>query len=168
MQHADGYDAVSIVSFEGRRRYIVTTHKKAIAALALSAAMAAAPMAIGAQPLLNKILTGGAAIYGVKLISGPLNAFINQIMLANHVANQDKTKVVPILTVGSATYVGAAQVSGPESAVNRVQAVGTVEIDWNNGVWRGSALIPIDSLNPLKGFKRVYGVGVDAVINARL
>jgi hypothetical protein len=29
-------------------------------------------------------------------------------------------------------------------------------------------LVPIDNLNPVKGYKRVYGVGVDAVINARL
>ena len=143
--------------------------KKTIAAIALTAAMATAPFTIaGADPLLNKVLTGAAGIYGVKLIAGPLNSFIDSILLTNKVANQGKTKVVPIVTVGSATYVGAAQVSGPAYAVDRVQAVGSLAVDWNNGVWKGTILIPIDSLNPLKGFKRVYGVGVDAVINARL
>jgi hypothetical protein len=145
------------------------TTKKTIAAIVMTAAMAMAPLtSAGADSLINKVLTGAAGIYGVKLIAGPLNTFIDNILLTNKVANQGKTKVVPILTVGSATYVGAAQVSGPAAAVDRVQAVGSFAIDWNHGVWKGSILIPIDSLNPLKGFKRVYGVGVDAVINARL
>jgi hypothetical protein len=146
----------------------VTTQKRLIAA-AIVAAAVTAPLGIAsADSLLQKVLVGGAGIYGVKLIAGPLNTFINRIMLANHVATPEQTKVVPILTIGSATYVGAAQVTGPQAAIDNVQAVGSLEIDWNGGVWRGSALIPIDSLNPLKGFKRVYGVGVDAVINARL
>jgi hypothetical protein len=145
------------------------TIKKAIAAGMLTAVIAASPMTVvRAEPVLNRILTGAAGILAVKAIAGPLNTFIDNIMLTNHVANQGKTKVVPILTVGSSTYVGAAQVSGPAYAVDRVQAVGSIGFDWNNGVWRGSVLVPIDNLNPVKGYKRVYGVGVDAVINARL
>jgi hypothetical protein len=145
------------------------TTKKTIAAILMTAAMATAPLSIAsADPFINKVLTGAAGIYGVKLIAGPLNSFIDNLLLTNHVANQGKTKVVPILQTGSGTYVGAAQVSGPAYAVDRVQAVGSLAFEWNNGVWKGSLLIPIDSLNPLKGFKRVYGVGVDAVINARL
>ncbi|HLW37275.1 MAG TPA: hypothetical protein VKR99_02480, partial [Candidatus Eremiobacteraceae bacterium] len=124
--------------------------------------------AASADNVLNKVLTGAAGVLAVKAIAVPLNSFLDNLMLTNHVANQGKTKVVPIVTTGSATYVGAAQVSGPAYAVDRVQAVGSFAFDWNNGVWKGSVLIPIDSLNPLNGFKRVYGVGVDAVINARL
>jgi hypothetical protein len=30
------------------------------------------------------------------------------------------------------------------------------------------ALVPVDNINVLHGFKRVYGVGIDAVINAKL
>ena len=135
----------------------------------MTAAMAAAPITMAsADSFVNKVLTGAAGIYGVKLIAGPLNTFINNILITNKVANQGKTKVVPILTVGGATYVGAAQVSGPAADVDKVQAVGSFAFEWNNGVWKGSILIPIDNLNPLKGYKRVYGVGVDAVINAKL
>jgi hypothetical protein len=148
--------------------FMVARYKKVIAAAVITAVIAT-PFGIAkAGGLLQNVLVGGAGIVGVKLIAGPLNTFINHLMLAEHVPNTEATKVVPILTIGSATYVGAAQVSGSASAISRVQAVGSLEIDWNGGVWRGSALIPIDSLNPLKGFKRVYGVGVDAVINARL
>ena len=143
--------------------------KKVIAAVMMTAAMAVAPLTVAnADSFVNKVLTGAAGIYGVKLIAAPLNSFLDNLLLTNHIANEGKTKVVPILQTGTGTYVGAAQVSGPAYAVDRVQAVGSLAFEWNNNVWRGSILIPIDSLNPLKGFKRVYGVGVDAVINAKL
>lgn len=143
--------------------------KKTIAAVGLAATMTIAPLGIAnADSILNKILVGGAGVLAVKAVATPLNNFIDQLMLTNHVANRGKTKVVPIVTVGSATYVGAAQVSGPAYAVDRVQAVGSFAAGWNNEVWQVRALIPVDKLNVLQGFKRVYGVGVDAVINARL
>lgn len=143
--------------------------KKTIAAIALAATMSLAPLGFAnADSLLNKVLIGGAGVLAVKAVATPLNNFIDQLMLTNHVANRGKTKVVPIVTVGSATYVGAAQVSGPAYAVNRVQAVGEFAGDWNNAVWQVRALVPVDKLNVLQGFKRVYGVGVDAVVNARL
>jgi len=143
--------------------------KKTIAAAALATAMAAAPLTMAnADSIINKILLGAGGVIAVKAVAAPLNNFINQIMLTNHVANRDKTKVVPIVTVGSATYVGAAQVSGPAYAVDRVQAVGEFAAGWNNNVWQVRALVPVDNLNVLQGFKRVYGVGTDAVINARL
>lgn len=143
--------------------------KKTITAVALAATMAVAPLGIAkADSLLNKVLIGAGGILAVKAVATPLNNFIDQLMLTNHVANQGKTKVVPIVTVGSATYIGAAQVSGPAYAVNRVQAVGEFAAGWNNEVWQVRALVPVDKLNVLQGFKRVYGVGVDAVVNARL
>jgi hypothetical protein len=143
--------------------------KKAVAAGLISATLIAAPLTMAnAGGLLTNVLTGAAGIVGVKLIAGPLNTFINKLMLDNKVPNEEETKVVPILQTGTGTYVGAAQVSGPAADVSQVQAVGALGFTWNGGVWNGSVLIPIDNLNPLKGFKRVYGVGVDAVINARL
>jgi hypothetical protein len=143
--------------------------KKAIAAGLISTAVVIAPLTMAsADGLLSKVLTGAAGIEAVRLIAGPLNSFIDHVLLTNGVANQGKTKVVPILETGSSTYVGAAQVSGPPDAVDQVQAVGSISFNWNGGVWKGTVLIPIDTLNPLKGYKRVYGVGVDAVVNARL
>jgi len=143
--------------------------KQAVVATALSALLSLAPLAaVNADSLLNKVLVGAGGIIAVKAIAGPLNTFIDRIMLANHVANKDKTKVVPIVTVGSATYLGAAQVSGPAAAVDRTQAVGSFAAAWNNNVWQVRALVPVDNINVLQGFKRVYGVGVDAVINAKL
>lgn len=145
------------------------TTQKAVIAGALSAMLSLAPLtAVNADSLLNKVLIGAGGILAVKAVAAPLNSFIDNLMLTNHVANRGKTKVVPIVTIGSATYLGAAQVSGPAYAVDRTQAVGEFAADWNNNVWQIRALVPVDNLNVLRGFKRVYGVGVNAVINARL
>src|SRR5258708_11512074 len=96
---------------ETKGRHNTVTTKKTIAAIVMTAAMAAAPITMAsADSFINKVLTGAAGIYGVKLIAGPLNTFINNILITNKVANQGKTKVVPILTVGGAAYVGAPQV----------------------------------------------------------
>jgi len=138
------------------------------------AAVLAGTLTIGAvagasaASLLDKVLLGAGGVLAVKAVAGPLNNFINNLMAANHVANRDHTKVVPIVTIGSNTYVGAAQVSGPTYNVNRVEAVGAFKGSWNRGVWNVDALIPIDNLNVLKGFHRVYGTGVDAIVNAKL
>jgi hypothetical protein len=150
-------------------RCISVSMKKTAIAAALAAVLCAAPFAaVKAEPILQKILTGAGGILAVKAVAGPLNTFIDNLMVTNHVANQGKTKVVPIVTIGSATYVGAAQVSGPAYLVDRTQAVGEFAAGWNNNVWQVRALVPVDQLNVLRGFKRVYGVGVDAVINAKL
>ena len=130
--------------------------------------MAAAAGPAAAQVSIGSLIKLFGIGYVVKQFGPQINQAINTLMLNNQAQNKELTKVVPILTTGSGTYVGAAQVSGPAADVDRVQAVGSLAFEWNNGVWKGSVLIPIDSLNPLKGFKRVYGVGVDAVINARL
>ncbi len=145
------------------------TLKKMLAAGLLVTTMSVAPFAAAnATPFLNKILEGAGGILAVRAIATPLNGFIDNLLATNHVANRGKTKVVPIVTIGSATYVGAAQVSGPAYAVDRTQAVGEFSAGWNNDVWQVRTLIPVDQLNVLKGFKRVYGVGVSAVVNARL
>ena len=145
-------------------------NKKILATALAVTVLATTPLALAARGdnLLNSVLKGAVGVFAVQAIAGPLDHFINSVMLANNVGNRDKTKVVPIVTVGSATYVGAAQVTGPSSSIDRVKAVGEFAANWNNGVWQVRALVPVDNLNVLHGFKRVYGVGIDAVINAKL
>lgn len=144
--------------------------RKTIVAVAAAVALLCAPLALvkADQPLINKVLIGVGGIAAVEAVAVPLNNFINQLMFSNSVANKDKTKVVPIIQVGSATFVGAAQVSGPQGQVDRTRAVAEYDAQWNRGVWQVRALVPIDQLNVTKGFKRVYGVGLNAVINAKL
>ena len=76
------------------------------------------------------------------------------------------TKVVPILSFGSGGYIGAAQIMGPQDAVDETQAVIQIEGDFN-GNFRVKALVPIDSKNPVN-FTRVNGVGLSAVIDVKI
>lgn len=121
-----------------------------------------------AEGILQKILLGGAGVVAVTAIAKPLDAAINQLMLSHGFANRDKTKVVPIITLGANQYVGAAQVSGPAGTIDTVKAVVAYKGAWNNGVWTIDGLVPVDTLNPTRGVKRVYGTGVDAIVNAKL
>ena len=59
----------------------------------------------------------------------------------------------------------AAQLNHPY--IEKVEAVGQLEISWNNKLFRIKGLIPMDSKNPTS-FNRVQGVGVSAVIDVRV
>ena len=109
---------------------------------------------------------GGIAVL-VDQFSGQLNNFINTLTAKNGVSSDYATKVVPVITVGSGTYAGAAQVSGPQTLVDQTKAVLQIEGNFNGDSFRVKALIPIDSKNPTN-FSRVQGVGVSAQIDVRI
>ena len=109
---------------------------------------------------------GGIAIL-VDQFAGPLNNFINTLTAKNGVSSDYATKVVPVITVGTGTYAGAAQVSGPQALVDQTKAVLQIEGNFNGNSFRVKALIPIDSKNPTN-FSRVQGVGVSAQIDVRI
>ena len=117
-----------------------------------------------------KTLGVGAA---VRAFAPALNSFINTLLQNKGAAVQAQTKVVPILSItigisspGSA-YVGAAQVSGPPTALQRVEAVAVIEADYQ-GAFRIKALVPVDNLKPWEAFRRVPGVGVSAILDLRI
>ncbi len=144
------------------------TKKTAAAILIIWSMFVAAPLAYAG---IGDILKDGALIFGggalVKAIGPQLNDFINTLTFNNGVKFEGYTKVVPIVSIGNGTRIGAAQVGGvTKAAVDRVKAVGQIEGEFNS--IRAQALIPIDSENPLKQFKRVQGVGVTAIIDVRL
>ncbi|MGM0607562.1 MAG: hypothetical protein ACQESP_03980 [Candidatus Muiribacteriota bacterium] len=98
----------------------------------------------------------------IREMSSPINSFINNLLVNHNAENKQKTLVVPVFTVGGGSAVGAAQVSGPDHAVNQVKSVIAVE-DEMNEKYRVKAYIPSSSSNPLK-MNRVSGVGVTAII----
>lgn len=111
------------------------------------------------------IIVGGGAV--VTAIAGPINDFINTVTFNKGAKFQGHTKVVPIVSFGSGTHIGAAQVGGQSrTAVDNTQAVAQLEADFK-GV-RAKILIPIDSLNPVERFRRVQGVGVTAIIDVKI
>lgn len=120
---------------------------------------------------LKDVLKDGALILGggmvVKALAPQLDSFINTITFNKGAKYEGFTKVVPIVSIGSGTHIGAAQVGGvTQSAVNKTKAVAQLEGDFNR--IRAKALIPIDSENPLQQFRRVQGVGVTAIIDVEL
>lgn len=116
---------------------------------------------------LGDVLKVGGIGFLIDKFSTPLNNFINTLMAQHGAGTEYATKVVPIVTVGSGGYIGAAQVTGPSELVDRTEAVLQLEGNFNGSQFRVKALIPIDSKNPLK-FSRVQGVGVSAIIDIKI
>jgi len=116
---------------------------------------------------LGSILKGGGIAILVSKFSTPLNNFVNTITLKHGSSTDFATKVVPIITVGGGTYVGAAQVTGEQYLIDQTKAVLQVEAAFGGNQFRVKTLIPIDSDNPLN-FSRVQGVGVSALIDVRI
>lgn len=143
---------------------------RAAAVFLFSAMVLGAPFsasAIDLGDLLKKgaLIVGGGAV--VSAIAGPINDFINTVTFNKGAKFQGHTKVVPIVSFGSGTHIGAAQVGGQsQSAVNNTKAVAQLEADFK-GV-RVKILVPIDSVNPTERFRRVQGVGVTAIIDVKI
>lgn len=136
-----------------------------VGALGVLLATGAALPAANAFGVGDIIKVGGIG-YLVDRFAGPLNNFINTLLLRNKAEVGYATKVVPILSFGGGGYIGAAQVMGSQDAVDQTQAVIQIEGDFN-GNFRVKALVPINSKNPVN-FTRVNGVGVSAVIDVRV
>lgn len=92
--------------------------KKAIAAAVLAGFITANAMPVANASILGDVLKIGGIGYLVDRYAVELNDFINTLTIKNGVANEYATKVVPIITVGNNTYVGAAQVSGPQELID--------------------------------------------------
>ncbi|MCS7264558.1 MAG: hypothetical protein NZ805_06980 [Armatimonadetes bacterium] len=139
--------------------------KLILAAIAVSV-LASTSLLLHAQ--LGSILKGGAVVLLVKQFGKQINDGINTALMNRKWENRQATKVVPIVSIGSGAYVGAAQVIGDEEAVNKVEAVAQIELNLP-GRARAKVLIPVDkvSLNVTE-IQRVYDVGVSAVIDLKL
>ncbi|MDU2065799.1 MAG: hypothetical protein E6713_13315 [Sporomusaceae bacterium] len=116
---------------------------------------------------LGDILKVGGIGFIVDRMATPLNNFINGLMAKQGVGTEYATKVVPIITVGSGGYIGAAQVTGDADLVAQTEAVLQLEGNFNGAQFRVKGLIPINSKNPLH-FSRVQGVGISAIIDVRI
>ncbi|MDI6772234.1 MAG: hypothetical protein QME77_06550 [bacterium] len=111
--------------------------------------------------------------YAIRTFAPQINSFINDLLQNRGAAVREQTKVVPILSISigvsspGGAYVGAAQVSGPRSAVDRVEAVAVIEADFQ-AAFRIKAFVPVDNLKPWESLRRVPGVGVSAIVDIRI
>ena len=114
---------------------------------------------------LGSILKVGGVGILVDRFGGQINDFLNKILAQNNLSTTYTTKVVPIVSVGTNGYIGAAQVTGPASEVERVEAVAQLEASFNN-VARVKGLVPIDSKNPVNA-SRIQGVAYPLLLTSK-
>lgn len=112
------------------------------------------------------VKVGGVA-YLVDKYGESINSAINSVMMREGAGTNYSTRVVPIISIGNGGYIGAAQVTGPAEQVEKVRAVGQLEISWNDKLFRIRGLVPMDNTNT-SSFSRVQGVGVSAIIDVRV
>ena len=142
--------------------------KKMLVAALLSVSLVSAVAIQTTQAsVLGSVLKGGGIAILVDTFSGQLNSFINTLTAKHAVSSDYATKVVPVIVVGSGTYAGAAQVTGPQELVDETKAVLQLEGNFSGNKFRIKGLIPIDSKNPTN-FSRVQGVGVSAQIDVKV
>ena len=142
-------------------------HAHSIRIIALTATLSASLGAF-AYAQLGSILKGGAVALAVDKFGPQINKGINSLTGNKHLSPEQATKVVPILSLGSGSYLGAVQVTGAEEQVDQVKAVAQLEGNLNVlGRIRLRALIPI-STRSTQSIKRVPGVGVSALVDLKL
>jgi hypothetical protein len=113
-----------------------------------------------------KIVGVGAA---VKQFGPEINRAVNK--LASHKDTSTRaTKVVPIISAGinSRKAIGAAQVMGPKSLVDKVQAVAQLDQDLFGREVKIRAMIPVESEDVIKNIRKVDGVGISGIIDLKL
>ena len=142
---------------------------KRLAVCALAACMIGTGAMIHVDAFsLGSVLGGVAKVGGIGFLVSKygesINSAINSVMMKEGAGTNYATKAVPIVSSG---YIGAAQVIGDADQVEKVKAVGQLEVSWNDKLFRIKGLIPMDSVNPAS-FSRVQGVGVSAVIDVRV
>lgn len=119
---------------------------------------------------LGNLLGGVAKVGGVGFLvdrySDSIDNFLNTLLRQNNLSTTYTTKVVPIVSVGNNAYIGAAQITGSASEIERVKAVAQLEASFN-GIARVKGLVPIDSMNPV-GANRIQGVGISALVDLKI
>ncbi len=115
-----------------------------------------------------KIIGIGAA---VRQFGPKINDQFNRLTKHKDSSNS-YTKVVPILTIGlnSRGAIGAAQVMGSKSRVERVQAVAAPEAEIFGNEIKIRALIPVDKsdITNMSDVRPVDGVGVSGIVDLKL
>jgi len=118
--------------------------------------------------LIGDVVKVGGVAFVVDKFGGQINSFVNKLTANKNVGTQQATAVVPIISFGGGGYIGAAQVMGTKANVAKTKAVVQIE---GNAIFgkniRAKALVPVGSKTTSK-IKRIYGVGISALIDVRI
>ena len=138
-----------------------------IATLIALALVFATVVNTGAVSLGDIFKVGGVALV-VDKFGEQINSFINKLTANNNLSTTEATAVVPILSLGGGGYIGAVQVIGSKENVAKCKAVVQIESNATFGKnIRVKALVPVGS-KTTSNIKRIYGVGVSAIIDIRI
>lgn len=138
-----------------------------VAAIVAAALVASLAVTTQAGLLGDVVKVGGIAIVVDKF--GPqINDFVNKVTANKNLATTEATAVVPIISLGGGSYIGAVQVIGTKANVEKTKAVVQLEANATFGKnIRVKALVPVGS-KTTSNIKRIYGVGVSAIIDLRI
>lgn len=131
-------------------------------ALLIGAALSISALAL---PQLDTLLKGAGIYVVIQKVGPEINKALNSLTKHSDTPT-DATKVVPIISFGSGTAAGAAQVKGAKTQVDKVVSVLQIEGKALGSV-RIKALIPISSKSA-KDTKPVDGVGVSGLIDIKI
>ncbi len=142
--------------------------KLTIVAMMLVVALVVSMGPVSQAGLLGDIVKVGGIGLVVDKFGPQINSFINKLTANKNLGTDEATAVVPIITLGSGGYIGAVQVIGTKENVAKCKAVVQIE---GNAVFgsniRAKALVPVGS-KTTSNIKRIYGVGVSAIIDIRI
>lgn len=124
--------------------------------------------AVSYGSLIGDVVKVGGVGLIVSKFGNQINGFVNKLTANKNVGTQQATAVVPIISFGGGGYIGAAQVMGTKWSVSKCKAVVQIE---GNAMFgkniRAKALVPVGS-KTTSNIKRIYGVGVSALIDVRI
>jgi len=136
---------------------------RTLALLSVVCLLATALLAANAWAIdLGDLLKVGGIAWLVDRYDGELDTFITSALGERQAAAKGATKVVPILSLGSGGYIGAAQVVGNPDNVKQVKAV--IQLEGRIGSFRPRVLVPTTTDRASGTPDRAKGVGVSAVI----
>jgi hypothetical protein len=111
-------------------------------------------------------IVGGGIAYLVKKNAKEIDRTINKLYDNNNFPIAAATKVVPIVDPLGTKHVGAAQIVGPQAAVDEVSSVILLETSFMDKIFRINGYVPVKG--NIDDLKRVPGVGVSAVIDVKV
>lgn len=147
----------------------MTRNRYPIYLLVLTVVALTVTSTVGTQAInLGDIIKVGGVAVVVDRFGDQINDFINKTTANKDLGTTEATKVVPILSLGGGGYIGAVQVVGSQENVDKTQAV--VQLEANALIGRNirvKALVPVGSRST-SNIKRIYGVGVSAIVDIRI
>ena len=142
--------------------------KLGLLALCLVVALLASTTMMSQAGLLGDVVKVGAVGLAVDKFGGQINSALNKVTANKNLSTDEATDVVPIISLGGGSYIGAVQVIGAKQNVEKCKAV--VQLEANRVIGkniRAKILVPVGS-RTTSNIKRIYGVGVSAMLDIRI